>query len=135
MTKEPCVYFEGEFSQGAEWLAHSVSDQLRQKFGASKIVRRWFIPRWVIEVEIGGTTFVLFLLSRQRNKWRLILLLPSKAYFVRWGRNKENGVSGLQAIAHDVHMLLSKMPGLSGLRWYLEGSESSVSTPEELSWT
>lgn len=134
MNKEPCAYFEGEFPHGSDWLAHTISDRLRLEFGASEVVRKWFVPRWVIEVEIGGTRFVVCLLLRQRYKWRLIFLLPSRSNFFTWGGNKQNGVSGIQAITGVVHALLSEMPDVTGLRWYLKGSGSSASTPEELSW-
>lgn len=132
MNKELCAYFEGEFSHGPDWLAHTIADRLHLRFGASQIVSGWLVPRWVIEVETRGAPYCLFLMLRQGDKWWVHFLPPSKSHCVAQGDHRDNDVSRLQTIAQEVHAVLSEMPEVAGLRWYFRGSKSSVSTPEEL---
>ena len=133
MNRDPCAYFEGNVPQGAEWLAGTIADQLRG-FGTSRIVKKWFVPRWVVEIEAGGETHVILLSARRKREWRVVMLLPSKRHFFKYGQETARGDCSLKLVAHQIHKILSSIQGASGLRWYLYGAKSSVTTPEELPW-
>ena len=134
MKKEPCAYFEGEIQQGLEWFARALSAHLRNNHYPTKVFNKWFIPGRVIEIDISGTKFVILLSFQRKHEWRLVFLFPSRSQFASLRHITDVEITNLQAITQEVHLFLSKIPDMSGLRWYLKDAHSSVSTPDELSW-
>ena len=144
--KVPHACFKGTFpldNMPARWsgddLAQALEARLRARFGSSRTTNKWFRPVWNVLTELSGKRFIVCL-TRSRfeaDEWVLLVGALDTPFLFGgvFGRKSFEYIPKLKLVTGEIHMLLAQMAGISRLRWYFEGADSSVATPDELSWT
>jgi hypothetical protein len=100
--------------------------------------KNWFLPGWSLDVRQGQQIITIAVTRSEYgpNSWILLVVLggPRGVLARVRGRRAMDMPAELLPVCREVHAFLTSTSGISAVRWYLTGDETSVATPDELPW-
>jgi hypothetical protein len=115
--------------------------QFRAVFESVNIVSVGQLASLVVTFQTGEESFsaVLGRSKFERDEWLLLVGPPSGPGLLDRirGHGADVGLQELMTACREIHTILTRIPGISAIRWYFEGSRTqspAVETPDELPW-
>ena len=118
-----------------------IERQLRHQFESVQLLNSRFLPPMTAVLSAEGRSFAMVLGKSKDEAGECILLVGPSDNPSQWARLRRqrpvSNVAELRRVCDTIHQLLTRLPGVSALRWYFEGARDpmpAVATPHELPW-